>query len=97
MVWTSKTYSSFASLLHSVSSRKSLYPLAHYVTCDKFSTAHRNFLAYVSAVSEPNQFADAIFDPKWRAALKLEIDALEHYGTWELTFSPPGKHALGSK
>ncbi|GJV24872.1 late embryogenesis abundant protein-related protein [Tanacetum coccineum] len=48
-----------------------------------------------SAESNPNTFADAIKDERWRVAMQKEIDALENNGTWTITDFPPGnKYAL---
>lgn len=76
-LWICKTHSSSAPTTHSASSGKSLYPLNHYVSCDKFSVAHKNFVASISTISEPTWFADAISDPKQRDAMEHEIEALE--------------------
>jgi len=40
------------------------YSIGHYVTCDKFSKAHENYLAAISKVVEPRYFHEAVQDPK---------------------------------
>lgn len=71
------------------------YPIANYVTCDRFSDAHQVFLAAVTVHGEPKSFAEAVRDEKWRNAMGCEIDALEINETWDLTELPPGKVAIG--
>ncbi|GJV24487.1 retrovirus-related pol polyprotein from transposon TNT 1-94 [Tanacetum coccineum] len=70
------------------------YPIAHYVNCDKFSQRHRCFLAAITAESDPNTFAEAINDERWRVAMQKEIEALENNGTWTITDLPPGKKVI---
>ncbi|KAJ4769803.1 Retroelement pol polyprotein-like [Rhynchospora pubera] len=78
-------------------STKSKYPISHYVTCDKFSSAHRVFLNAVTKEKEPAHFGEAIKCDKWREAMRDEIDALERNGTWTMENLPPGKTAIGCK
>ncbi|KAL9241264.1 hypothetical protein vseg_015395 [Gypsophila vaccaria] len=73
------------------------YPIAHYVNCDKFSVAHRQFLAAITNHTEPRNFKEAFKDAGWRAAMETEMNALEANGTWTLEPLPPGKKALGSQ
>ena len=73
------------------------YPLTHYVSYEKFSTAHRAFLGAISFVYEPKHFSQAVKDPRWHDAMSAEIAALEANNTWSLESLPPGKHALDSK
>ncbi|KAJ4754029.1 Retroelement pol polyprotein-like [Rhynchospora pubera] len=78
-------------------STKSKYPISHYVTCDKFSSAHRVFLNAVTKEKEPAHFGEAIKCDKWREAMRDEIDALERNRTWTMENLPPGKTAIGCK
>ena len=36
------------------------YPIAHYVTCDKFSNVHRHYLTAISKVMEPRFFEEVV-------------------------------------
>lgn len=74
-----------------------VYPLTHYVICDKFSFQHQAFLAALQAEREPIHFTDAVQDVQWRKATTLEIQTLENNGTWDLITLPPGQKALGCK
>lgn len=47
------------------SSLGSPYPIAHYVNCDKFSLAHRAFLAAVEQEKEPMTYSEAVKDHRW--------------------------------
>ena len=73
------------------------FPIAHYVSCDKFTVKHRNFLAAVTVGVEPQSFKEAVKDVGWCTAMQKEIRALEDNGTWTMEQLPPGKKALGSK
>ncbi|KAJ1695814.1 hypothetical protein LUZ63_012512 [Rhynchospora breviuscula] len=73
------------------------YPINRYVTCDKFSTAHRLFLAAVTKEREPDYFGEAIKSKNWREAMKTEINALERNATWTLEELPRNKVAIGCK
>ena len=84
------------SLSHMQSS-SSLYPIARHVNCDKFSLRHCAFLAAITAGVEPNSFAEAVKDKKWREAMQQEIHALENNGTWIVEPLPVGKRAIGCK
>ncbi|KAH9656136.1 retrovirus-related pol polyprotein from transposon RE1 [Citrus sinensis] len=75
----------------------SLYLIARYVNCDKFSLRYCAFLAAITAGVEPNSFAKAVKDKKWREAMQQEIHALENNGTWIMEPLPVGKRAIGCK
>jgi hypothetical protein len=46
---------------------------------------------------EPRSFAEAEGDTTWRAAMQLEMDAVERNRTWELADLPTGHHAITLK
>ncbi|GKV27163.1 hypothetical protein SLEP1_g36366 [Rubroshorea leprosula] len=73
------------------------YSISHFIAYDKFSLTHRSFLAAISTKDEPKSFFEAIQDPKWRQAMKAEIDALEKNNTWTLETLPPDKRPIGCK
>ncbi|KAK3001619.1 hypothetical protein RJ639_020658 [Escallonia herrerae] len=73
------------------------YRLDNFVSCKSFSTAHTQFLDAVFSSSEPRSYKTASHDPKWRAAMRAEIDALKANGTWTIEDLPPDKKPIGSK
>ncbi|KAJ1688334.1 hypothetical protein LUZ63_019724 [Rhynchospora breviuscula] len=73
------------------------YPIAHYVNCNKFSVAHRKFLAAVTTKKEPEHFGEAMKDSNWRKAMQTEIEALERNKTWSIEDLPSEKKAIGCK
>lgn len=54
------------------------------------------FLANISAIFDPTRFSDTVHNPKWRATIKTDINALKANGTWELTFLPMEKELSGA-
>ncbi|KAK2405521.1 putative mitochondrial protein [Trifolium repens] len=94
---TVQKLSPFTSSLSSVHPSGEPYPIAHYVNCEKFSLAHRVFLAAITHDREPVMYAEAVKDERWREAMQSEIQALENNETWTLTSLPQGKKALGCK
>ncbi|CAL8115735.1 unnamed protein product [Prunus armeniaca] len=73
------------------------YPLSKYLSSSHLSPSHRTFIHNITTCVEPTSFAQANLDPKWREAMKVELQALAHNQTWTLTPLPPGKRAIGSK
>lgn len=55
------------------------------------------FLAAVTATTEPTSFSAAVKDENWRLAMRSELDALERNNTWELVSLPPDKKPIGCK
>lgn len=47
--------------------------------------------------SDPIFYEDAVKNEKWRAAMNLEIEAIERNDTWELTELPTGSKVIGMK
>ena len=79
------------------SSSGTTYPLSQFLNYEHFSPSYRALLASISSHFEPQFFSHAINDPKWCEAMAKEISALEDNHTWEFTYLPPGKRALGCK
>ncbi|KAK2968579.1 hypothetical protein RJ640_009407 [Escallonia rubra] len=52
---------------------------------------------YFFSGSEPRSYKDASHNPKWGAAMRAEIDALEANGTWTIEDLPSGKKPISSK
>ncbi|KAB2605263.1 hypothetical protein D8674_004980 [Pyrus ussuriensis x Pyrus communis] len=47
--------------------------------------------------SDPMFYEDAVKNEKWRAAMNVEIEAIERNDTWELTELPTGSKVIGVK
>lgn len=73
-----------------------VYPLANFVSYERFSHNHKAFLAAITSHDEPKFFSQAVKDPMWCEAMKKEIKALEENGTWTLETLPPGKKTIDS-
>lgn len=68
-----------------------VYNIEDFVTCDRFSEQHRAFLAKITEDSVPQSFSEAMKHDKYWKAMRLEIDALEHSGTFSIELLPEGK------
>lgn len=79
------------------SESSTVHPLSHFVSYKRFSHHHKCYLAAITSSDEPKNFWQAIKDPRWREAMKNEINALEENKTWTLEYLPPGKKAIDSK
>ena len=60
------------------------YPIAHYVNYNNYSMPHQHFLAVIIAGIEPQSFAEAMKDERWRQATQHEIQALESNDPWTM-------------
>ena len=70
-----------------------------YVSGVEFSeevVEHNNLVLFAST-TDLTTFEEAIQSSKWRAAIDLEIEAIEKNGTWELTDLPKGMKTIGVK
>lgn len=68
-----------------------VYPIANYVSCARFSTNHQQFLTALSTNIEPKSFQEAMKDPRWGNAVHVEYDSLEENHTWRLEHLPKNK------
>lgn len=54
-----------------------------------------NFAHSLVAISVPNSFAEAFADPRCRAAMDEEMEAMRSNSTWVLTALPASKKVVG--
>jgi Reverse transcriptase (RNA-dependent DNA polymerase) len=73
------------------------HDIAQFVSYSNISPVHGAFIASLDTVSIPKCWQVAKDDPKWKAAMLVELGALDKNKTWELVSLPPGKKAVGCK
>ncbi|XP_019240254.1 PREDICTED: uncharacterized protein LOC109220255 [Nicotiana attenuata] len=76
---------------------KCTYPISSYMYYSSIALSYKQVLAAYSALSESTSFKEAAADPKWIAAMKLEIASLEDNHTWSIVDLPPGKTPIGCR
>lgn len=67
------------------------YPIAHYVSYNKFSAQHRYFLGAITVGYEPTSYTETFQNAWWREAMRTKILALEKNGIWTIKALPPEK------
>ncbi|BBH09643.1 cysteine-rich RECEPTOR-like protein kinase 8 [Prunus dulcis] len=86
---------------HSTSAPRSAsgtrYPLSHFLTYSRLSSAHYAFLANITGHIEPTSYAQAILDPHWCQAMTAELEALQHNNIWSLVPLPVGHKPIVCK
>ena len=73
------------------------YDIANFISYSRLSPAFRAFVTSLQTVPIPKDWKCAKQDPKWNAAMKEEMHALQKNKTWELVPLPKGKKAVGCK
>ena len=61
-----------------------------------FEEAEHNNLVLLTSTIDSTTFEEAVQSSKWRAAMDLEIEAIERNETWELTNLPRGMKKIGA-
>ena len=75
---------------------KTPYPLQNYISDERFSPAHKTFLAAITSGEEPRSYKEAVQQEIWRNSMKDEIGAFELNKTFIIVDLPPGKKAIGN-
>lgn len=73
------------------------HAIRNYVSYEASSPSFKAFVASLQLVSVPKDWKMAKEDPKWRAAMVEEHEALIKNKTWVLTTLPTGKRAVSYK
>ncbi|KAJ7969147.1 Retrovirus-related Pol polyprotein from transposon TNT 1-94 [Quillaja saponaria] len=73
------------------------HPISNHVSYKSLSPSYRAFVSTLSSVSIPQDWEEALADPKWEDAMVEEMKALSKNDTWELASLPHGKRAVGCK
>jgi len=73
------------------------YPIANYVSSEKFNASLKKFPVALTKIMEPKYFQEAGKDPLWTQAMADEIEALEWNKTWTVEDLPPGKKPISCK
>ena len=69
--------------------------LSNFVSFEKFSPSHKAFLTQINSIPIPQTLTKALSNEKWKQAMKVEMEALEKNGTWEIMELPKGKKVVG--
>lgn len=77
--------------------KKPLYPMANYMSFQKFSPSHKTFLSKINTISIPKTLHEALNNENWKIAMREEMNALERNQTWDIVELPKGKKAVGCK
>ena len=73
------------------------HPLSSHVSYQHLSPSYKTFCCAISSLVEHTFYYQAMSDPKWQAAMVVEIVALEANNTWTLTLFPTSKKLIGCK
>lgn len=71
-----------------------IYPISNYVSCDRFSPKHQQFLMALQTSVVPKTFQEAMQDPNWGNAVHKEYDSLQDLQTWRFEYLPPIRKLL---
>ena len=73
------------------------HPFSSHVSYQHLSPSYKTFCCAISSLVEPTFYYQAMSDPKWQAAMAVEIVALEANNIWTLTLFPTSKKLIGCK
>ena len=74
-----------------------LYLLSHFVSHDRLSPSHRNFLTSLNTIVIPKTLSKTLNCKEWKQATRAKIEALEKNGIWDVVELPREKSPVGCK
>ncbi|XP_077219765.1 uncharacterized protein LOC143853955 [Tasmannia lanceolata] len=78
-------------------SHSTAHPISYVISYDSLTPMFRSFVSSLSSVSLPQSLPAALDHSGWRAAMDLEMEALQANKTWELVPLPPGARPVGCR
>ncbi|XP_077222036.1 uncharacterized protein LOC143855868 [Tasmannia lanceolata] len=78
-------------------SHNTAHPISSVVSYDSLTPIFQSFVFSLSSVSLPQSLPAALDHPGWRAAMDLEMEALQANQTWELVHLPPRARPVGCR
>ncbi|CAN1152028.1 Retrovirus-related Pol polyprotein from transposon TNT 1-94, partial [Linum perenne] len=73
------------------------HPISKCVSYDRLNPTYKAFITTLDNERVPDNIHEALNNPKWREAVRDEIQALEKNNTWSLVMLPPGKKTVDCK
>ena len=64
------------------------HPISYFIFYDRLNFSFRQFVIFLSTVSIPRSYEDAILVPAWKQTMNEEIDTLVSRETRELVSAP---------
>ena len=80
-----------------IRSTRNPHPIYNFLSYHRLTPSYCTFLSSVSSVTIPKNVKEALDHLRWRQAMIVEMQALEHNNTWELMPLPSGKKAVGCR
>jgi len=77
--------------------KTSKYPIQSYVSLSRLSTHFQQATLSIDIHNEPKSFKEDIQDPRWKAAMDVEQNALEQNKTWTLVTLLANCSTIGCK
>lgn len=73
------------------------HSITSVLTTDNLGLAHKTFTTALDSVKELKCFVEANEDPRWQAAIRSELNALEINQTWDWVSLLSGKQPIGCR
>lgn len=72
-----------------------LYPIANFMSFQKFSPSHKAFLSKINTIPIPKTLHEALRNENRKTATREEMNAVERNQTWEIVELPKEKKIVG--